>query len=154
MASDNKKDFDRDRLEILLKLAEAAWRDFDTRRPTEWRANLALWGALGLFSGFVLKGEATVPGHLKILVSVLLVTIGSVYTFWWTQGQYLRNWQDRKIADYFWDRVEDALKVRSPRPRYSDGSVPVHFLKNWSRRSQVSITWLFVLMAIASVFGR
>jgi len=154
MASDNRKDFDIDRLEILLKLAEAAWRDFDTRRPTEWKANLALWGGLGLFSGFVLKGEAMVPGHLKVVVSVVLVAIGLVYTFGWTRGQYHRNWQDRKIADYFWDRVEEALGVRSPRPRCSDSRAPPHFLRNWSRGSQVLITWLFVLMAVASVFGR
>ena len=81
MLGENKKDFDRGRLEILLELAEASWRDFDARRPTEWRANLALWGGLGLFSGLVLKGEATVPEHLKILVTAILVGIGLVYPF-------------------------------------------------------------------------
>lgn len=154
MASENKKDFHRDRLEILLKLADVAWRDFDTRRPTEWRANLALWGALGLFSGLVLKGEATVPGHLKVAVSVFLVAIGLVYTFWRTRGQYRRGWEDRNTANYFWDKAGEVLEVRSPRPRYSESLAPEHFLKNWSRGSQVSITWPFVSMAIASVFGR
>jgi hypothetical protein len=153
MATENKKDFDRDRLEILLKLADVSWRDFDARRPTEWRANLALWGGLGLFSGLVLKGEATVPGHLRVVVSAILVAIAVVYTFWWTRGMHRRNWQYRNDANYFWDRVEDALEVRSPRPRCSESPAPTHFLKNYSHGSQVSITWLFVLMAIASVFG-
>jgi hypothetical protein len=154
MVSENRKDLDRDGLEILLKLADVSWRDFDGRRPTEWRANLALWGALGLFSGLVLKGETTVPGHLKIVVSVILIVIGGVYTFWWTRGMYKANWDNRNAANYFWDKVEGALEVRFPRPRYSESPAPAHFLRNWSRRSQVSITWLFVLMAVASVFGR
>jgi hypothetical protein len=154
MGTEDNKGLDRDRLEILLKLADVSWRDMDTRRPTEWRANLALWGGLAIFSGLVLKGEATVPGLLKFVVAAILTGIVVVYTFWWTRWQYRRNWQDLRIANYFWDRVEDGLGVHSPRPRSSDGPEPTHFLWNWSRGSQVLITWLFLLAAIASVFGR
>jgi len=35
----------KDRIDTLLALADASWRDFDTRRAFEWKVSIGLWTA-------------------------------------------------------------------------------------------------------------
>jgi hypothetical protein len=48
---------DKDKVEFLLKLADASWRDYNERRSIEWKVNFGLWAALGAFAALCFSGR-------------------------------------------------------------------------------------------------
>lgn len=61
MCSENEK-----RPEILMKLLEVAWANFDRRRTYEWKMSLAIWTAIAAFIALYLKGEIpTIPNDAQ-----------------------------------------------------------------------------------------
>ena len=56
------------RQQVLMKLFETAWTNFDRRRAYEWKLSLGIWTALGAFIALLL-GEKTLDlsGHEWVL---------------------------------------------------------------------------------------
>jgi heme A synthase len=147
---------DKELLEGCLKLADAAWRDLDKRRSYEWRINFALWTALAVFAGLGLKGEIDLASPfpllgqagLLILLLLLLAFIGFVYISWWTAGIQDRNKKDRLAANFYWNKIDEELKTgydKETRAAKEEG-----WWENWSHRSQVAITLVFLIIAALS----
>lgn len=72
-------------IEELNHLADACWKEFDTRRSFEWKVSFGLWTAIGIILGFTLKEDINLPWWLVI---PLLIFILAVY-IWFHYG--LRN---------------------------------------------------------------
>jgi len=138
----------RDSVEAALKLGDCAWRDFDTRRSYEWKANLALWTALGAFSFLFLKGDAKpLPGPWMAAAIVILLLIDAVYIFIWTPGVFRRNRHDQDSAHSYWHQAATLANLKIPPvPEISRSA-----FKNWSHASQVMITLFLTLVAILAV---
>jgi hypothetical protein len=139
---------DKDRMDALFKLADAAWHSFERRSSYEWQVSFALWSGLGLFAGFMLKGGAHIvhPRLTKLIVVTACVSIWFVYALVWSKGLYERNQKDKELADTYWGMIEGELNI-SPRPNY-----PAESHWNWSHGTQIAITSLLMLLDIFAVF--
>jgi hypothetical protein len=87
----------------------------DARRGTEWKVSFGIWTALGAFAGLAFRGGHKLPLPALIFVSVLLLAVGSLYTFIWTRGLRERQLRNLKTAHFFLDLGEDGLGIKSPR---------------------------------------
>lgn len=133
----------------LLKLADAAWNEFDTRRSYEWKVNLAIWPAFVIFSGFVWQKEGLNTTE-QIVAQIFVVAMGAAYTFW-SYGHYKRNHEDQKTAAFYRHLIEKSVYTgynrfqrgakRKDEVSFSD------YVKGWSRGPQLFITWLLVSLA-------
>jgi len=140
---------DKDRIEALLKLAEASWRDYSARRSVEWKVNFALWAALGAFAGFLFQQKTALPAVPAIVTSVLFAIALLVYTFLWKVEVQNRNRRDLDAAQYYWAKVDKELDIPSPEVRNRQQKTT-----RWraTHLSQVIITVLFVLLALLAVW--
>lgn len=141
----------KDRVDPLLKLADAAWRSFERRSSYEWRISFALWSGLGLFAGFLLRGgAANILAHHSCLIGLVVlgvsVVILLVYALVWTKGLYERNQNDKVAADTFLGLVEKELGL-AERKTY-----PPSCFWNWSHGTQITVTFLFLILAVLAVF--
>ena len=139
---------EKDRVDALFRLADAAWHSFERRSSYEWQVSFALWSALGLFSGFVLGGRVhfSSPASVRMITILICAFLWSIYAMVWTPGLYRRNQYDKQLADYFWGKVEKefGLEVRKSYPPTS------HW--NWSHGTQIAVTSGLMALAIVSVF--
>ena len=139
---------DKDKIEFLLKLAEAAWCDYNERRSIEGKTNFALCLALGAFGGFMFEHPTELPLWIALMTSTILVGIFLAYTFLWKREIQKRNSLDLDAAQYYWAQVDDELGLERPaiRTRSKNGKWrPTHL-------TQVFITLLFVLLATLPVW--
>lgn len=147
------------RVESLLKLGDARIHDADRRREYQWKVNFALWSALGIMAGLQFRGELKLSLHTCVgwLIVALMVVIGIVYTFSWSQGGYCRNRRDVSQAHWYWNQVEDDLGIEgSPRRVRSEKlqSSPESPWKDWSFVSELTITWIMILLVLISLFSK
>ena len=141
-----------DKIEILLKLAENAWRDYSTRRSIEWKANFGLWAGLGAFSGFVFQQNTFINWRYSAVVGVLLYLTIGVYIVFWKKEIQSRNTKDLDAAHYYWNAVDKQLETIPPKIRYRKESVN----ESWrsTHLSQVIITVIFVVLAMLAVLSK
>src|SRR5947199_4863876 len=132
---------DKDKVELLLKLAEVSWRDYHERRSIEWKTNFALWLALGTFGGFMFQHPTVLPSWIAFLTSFLLGCIFLVYTFLWRAGIQNGNRMDLDAAHHYWIQVDNELGTTLPEVRTRPKA------QKWQRThlAQVFVTLLFVL---------
>ena len=135
-----------------MMLAEDAWKCLDTPRAYEWKVAFGLWTALAAFSGFVLRGEVPIMPSGIWSVSALFIAIWCVFTFIWIRGLHLRNSFDRSLAEQYWIAAEVELGVVSDRAAKRPQFQHEGAWRNWSHLTQIVVTGIFVIMAIASMF--
>jgi hypothetical protein len=140
---------DRDKVEFLLKLADACWRDYNERRSIEWKVNFGLWAALGAFSGFVFQRQTRPPQWVALIASALLAFAFLVYTTVWKAEIQKRNRLDLNNARYYWTEVDRELGTQPPEVRRIDSG------EQWrpTHQSQALITFLFMLLAVLALWA-
>lgn len=106
-------------IDVLIKLSEACWHEFDIRRQYEWKVSFGLWTALGIISGFALKENIILPFDKLLLIPILSIIL--LAYLWWHIG--LRNSnrhdQDKRHEYYkvihkeldFYKRLDDANDI-------------------------------------------
>lgn len=112
----------KDRAEIVYRLAERAWKRYQSRRQVEWRTAFGVWTALGAGAGLVLTARPWAPDVIDLWAGGL-VAIGVVVGF---GGFWLPFIKDAHFRDmhtsYFWEtwlheivgeRPPDELRVES-----------------------------------------
>ncbi len=142
----------KEKADLLIKLAASEFWSHDTRRQYEWKVNLALWPALALYSGFMLKGEVALPvGSVgKWVVYGLLTAIFGVYVWPWSWGVQRRNKENIHWEMYYLGLADDQLGVA---PKEGSDLKPRKwedrpFWKSWSHMSQIFFTFLLTVIAI------
>jgi hypothetical protein len=140
---------DKDKVESLLKLADASWRDYSERQTIEWKVNFGLWAALGAFGGFVFQRQTLPPQWVALIASALLAVAFLVYTTLWKAEIQKRNRLDLNNARYYWTEVDTELGTKPPEVRQIDSG------KQWrpTHQSQALITFLFVLLAMLALWA-
>jgi len=149
-------------VDSLFRLADVAWRDFDRRRSFEWKINLALWAALGLFAG--LASSRGISLNELVLGYAMLVAVWFVYVFVWIRGIHCANSRDRETAQFYWSEIENTLSRESKKfglDPDSDGDLPGFiqkairplpaFIKHRSPFTQIAVTTLLILLALISM---
>jgi hypothetical protein len=144
---------DKDRIDVLCRLAESANQSFERRASVEWKVSFGLWTALGLFAAFIVKRDVclTHPYLLRAAVIVVTALICYVYACIWTAGLFDRNKHDKERAMSYWKQVEEAVGTSF---KYS-ATAPEEksWRDNWSNKAQVWFTLLLCVLAVVSVFA-
>jgi len=135
---------DKDKVESLMKLADFSWRDYSERRSIEWKTNFALWLALATFASFMFQNQSVLPEGIKILITAGLAVTFLVYTFLWKAEVKARNRSDKRLVQYYLNKVNEELGVEPP------AATPQ---KAMTHLSQVILTFIFVLLAVLSVWA-
>jgi hypothetical protein len=123
---------DKDKVESLLKLADASWRDYSERQTIEWKVRQTL-----------------PPQWVALIASALLAVAFLVYTTLWKAEIQKRNRLDLNNARYYWTEVDTELGTKPPEVRRIDSGTqwrPTH-------QSQALITFLFVLLAMLALWA-
>src|ERR1700730_17677603 len=88
----------KDKVDVLLKLAEFADKRFASRKEFEWRVNLLCWGLLvALTFAHIEKG---VPTPWPIYVVALIA-----YVFLWVRGIWAANKVDKDLMLHYINAV-------------------------------------------------
>jgi hypothetical protein len=142
-------------LEGLLRLAEASWREADSRRSLEWKVSFGLWTGLGLVSGFLLTHHSQIlnchPTVVCILAALFTLTIWLVYTCVWMRGNHHRNHRYQRRAHCYWRLAEERLEIT---PRHTcepeEEKLPPLFC-DWAYGPQIVFTLILTAVAFLSV---
>jgi hypothetical protein len=134
---------DKDKVELLLKLADFSWRDYSERRSIEWKTNFALWLALGIFAGFMFQHKNDLSLNIKFLITALLAVTFFIYTFIWKVEIMKRNKSDKKLVKYYWSQVNEELSMEPPALTKQKSNTHI---------SQIAITFIFIFLAALSVW--
>jgi hypothetical protein len=144
---------EKDRIDALIKLAEASWRSYSERRSIEWKVNFGLWAALGTFSGFMFQRETYLPCWIANVTSFILICIFIVYTFLWKTEIQKRNSRDKEDAHGYRMKVDNILNIESSIVLNAEDARTVVGGWRGTHLSQVIITFLFVLLAALAVWA-
>jgi hypothetical protein len=148
-------------ISALEHLADFSWKSFDGNRNYEWKTNFALWAVLAGFAGLIFKDNT----HLSVLVagfvSAMILGVFLVYWLAWTTGMWRRNYDDTKNAWADWRQIRELIKVPAqPTNRPEIENTPtwdyrdyINVWKNWSRGSQLGLTLMFCLVAVAAIIA-
>jgi hypothetical protein len=94
------KDEQDKRTEMLFKLSETCWTEFETRRTYEWKVSFGLWAGLGIIAGFALKEDITLA--IPIWGIVLFLFLILLAYLWWHIGLRWSNKRDQdKRHEYY-----------------------------------------------------
>jgi uncharacterized membrane protein YhaH (DUF805 family) len=69
----SKLTYDGKQLEVLTRLCEIAWTNFDRRRSHEWKFSISLWTALTAFIALILRKDVVAPSILAFCSVVCLI---------------------------------------------------------------------------------
>lgn len=128
-------EFDKDRFEANMKLAQFGIDLWDSRRATEWRVAIGLWA---LLAGAVAIKEVKLP------LWVGPVLFGG-YVLLWLRPVWERNAHNRNFTRFYLTRAQDMLG-EGPR---RDKDIPVtlgSFLSDWSMLFQAITTGVLIIM--------
>jgi len=111
------------RLNLLVRLLEIAWTNFDRRRSYEWKFSLAIWTALAAFIALSLKAP-TVHVCTGLEKAAVLIAAGLILV----------------VQAYFQDRVRRANNVDKARAHTYEKEV--------NAQSNLNVAWEHVEAAI------
>jgi hypothetical protein len=150
------------RQRTALKLADAAWRQFDRRRAYEWKIAFALWTALGVLAGFFWKDNPQIGLLPTVGIVAVLLLIAYMYWFKWSIGLWLANRYNQDEANHYWARADGDSRYEDPFRRSDRRPDPEArrswkqtwetgrcVYRSWSHGSQIGIT--LILIAIVAV---
>jgi hypothetical protein len=132
---------DYEKTQAFLELYKLQWDRYDKRRDFEWKVTLGLWTGIAVITGF-LAGKVQVT----VLHLVIYIAIWVVYTFCWSAGSWQKNEEDKEYALVYLRKAEQLLNHIKDERTFSKPNY-WGFLKNWSRRSQILATALFLLIS-------
>lgn len=144
----------KDRIDALLALADARWRDFNTRRSFEWKVTIGLWTAQALFATFVFRTNVkSVSNSQIVFLGAIFAVIIYIYAFRWTKGIWESNEKNKQDARDYWKLADEALGI--PSERYErDKTSADSFMSDFSNGSQVSMTVLLAVLDLWCVWVR
>lgn len=106
---------DKDRAELYLKLADQAWKRFQSRRDMEWKTAIGLWTIFGVGASAVITARDWSPGWQEVGVSSILSCL-IIFIYWhlWLR-ELARTFTKDQMTSYFWETgVENELKEKLP----------------------------------------
>jgi hypothetical protein len=156
---------DKDKTEVLLKLADVFWRSHDARRSYEWKVNFALWPAIAVFAGLLLRGNAEMAPTIwvKFLITTLLIGILLVY-LWWKHGIHSKNSKDKFRELSYLYLIQQGLELAQKITEelgITDGKIlgkpseepPEPWYLDWSQGPQIVITAILIFAAIVALWS-
>src|SRR4029077_2702446 len=146
------------KIETLFKLAEQAWRSFDTNRSYEWKMSVALWTTFGAFAALLLKSDVRVPATMMWPVTIAIAAIFCAYWVVWTAGGWRLNYFDVRDAYADLNKVRELIgesnlsaPLRGPAPRNNFCDIFL-VLFNWSRFFQLFVTLILASIIVAAIW--
>jgi hypothetical protein len=117
------------KLDTLIKLSEACWTEFDTRRSYEWKISFGLWTAIGIIIGFALKEDVN---HVidMWLVTLVLVIIMAAY-IWWHIGLRNSNKRDQDKRHAYFKVIHKEIDFWPDLNKITDDSLE----EDWKNRN-------------------
>ncbi len=107
----NKKDFLKEKTDILFKLAEGAWNEYDSRRTSAWKINLSLWAGLGLMIWFTEKEEV----HTDSCWTIVSFCIVALLYLYFQYGLFKSNYKDQKKRHHYLKEIHKLNRIKKPK---------------------------------------
>ena len=92
---------EKDRCDVLLKLAEFRMTRVTSRREHEWKVTIALWALLG--AGIISLPQRNPFGPLALALILIFVALG--YAFLWVGNHWARSKEDISVSFFYTDRT-------------------------------------------------
>ncbi|MBN2610559.1 MAG: hypothetical protein JXB00_03295 [Bacteroidales bacterium] len=141
---------ENEEVNLLLKLEECSWKEYERRHSSEWQVNFGLWSGLGVMTGFSIKERYTFDWWWIASIFILIALLYIRFRF----GVFKSNRNDQDRRFYYLKEIH--IKGHIELPRGYD-KVYEHtfkaFLFNWSHSSQIIITILLLLIAFLGLTG-
>jgi len=150
------KDEDK-RLDLVTRLLETAWTNFDRRRAYEWKFSLALWTALTAFIALTLRGD--LPRLSGCAVPWVLIVCGIVVVglhAFFEENVRRANNVDKARAQTYEDKLNGQECLDIPWDAVKAAVDKLLFKKQggWSTFVQVGITLILVVAAGLIISGK
>lgn len=130
----------QDRVNFLLRLYEKSIDSWSQRRAYEWKVTILIWTGVVASSGFLV-------GKLKLTYYHLIgyIALWLVYYLLWLRGVWTANSKDKHWAQYYRERAEVVLGIRSDSPPPPTSPRTLKFFTDWSMVAQAIFTGMLLL---------
>lgn len=149
------KETKQERAQIIIRLNEVAWMNFDRRRNYEFKMGIAIWTALAAFIALSLREDVQVPAQLKEHCCWLLGEIVVLSHAIFLIGAKLARNIDKEIAYFYEDELNKATGVCEPRFQNIQKIKRLKTISRWlglngwwSPIGQLGITQVLILVAL------
>lgn len=139
--TDQPKDFQKDRFESCIKLADYFRELWESRREYEWKISLGLWTLLGA-GAVTLRGKGGINGGV---ISIPVI----VFYFGWLWPMWNRSLREKESGIHFRRQAEEVLGNADHLPtKFPDEPHPLRwriqkFICDWSMFFQLATTVAF-----------
>lgn len=147
-----KIDSQKEKTDVLFKLEECSWKEYERRHRSEWQINFSLWAGLAIMTGFSIKEKYNdFPWWIVLIIFIIIV---AVY-FHFRYGMFKSNRIDQDRRFYYLKEIHGIIDVNLPDKKYEEvhGTSIKDFLNNWSHCSQIAMTILFLFIAFLALTG-
>jgi hypothetical protein len=152
----NNKDLEKEKasenleVEVLFKLEERAWKEYERRCSSEWQINFSLWSGLAVMTGFSIKERYTFDWWWIVFTFLAIAAIYIRFRF----GMFKSNRIDQDRRFYYLKKIHIIQHTELP-PDYDKEYAKTFkaFLCNWSHQSQILITILLLFLAFLGLTG-
>lgn len=105
-----EEDFDKDRFDALMELADFRFKRVTNRRQFEWKVTVGIWAVLA--AGIVSSKAQSQPLTQHQLIFPLIALVFG-HAFLWVGSHWVRSTADLKFAFYYAERAETRLLPNS-----------------------------------------
>jgi len=140
-----------EKLQVMLKMAEVYWTNFNRRRGFEWKFSMSIWTALAAFIAISFREGAGMPSvrlRIGLVVGAILIW---VVQMWFLRRVTLANRADKAKALFYEYAMKDILLFKFDQ----DVKKALVDLKSWDRPgdwwsciTQLAITLVLIALAI------
>ena len=119
----NKLDDPKDKCDVMSKLLEIYWQNFDKRRSYEWKLSLAIWTALAAFIALSIdpeRGKAAMRDEMKVPLLIGALFIVAIQCLFLCRVR-LASACDQKKALFYENSINEMLDVGFP-PKWATAS--------------------------------
>lgn len=127
-----------EKLQGYIELYKRQFDMFDKRRSVEWKVTFGLWTGIIVATGFL-------AGKIETELSALIIyfVIWLVFSFVWTKSCWYANKVDQIWSYVYRNRIEFLIGFAKEEKDYEEPN-KWDFLKDWSRKSQIIITFILL----------
>lgn len=130
----------KDKIEMLFKLAEQKWNEYNERRSYEWKINFSLWSGIGIITAFCINEINFSKDYIWLLIGVYVIVFIVYVIFRKGLSNSCANDQIERFK--YINKIHELLDINESRKPHQWKFLGL----NWSHFTQIFIT-LIVLTA-------
>ena len=105
-----EKDSQQEKVDVLFKLAEGDWIEFDSRRVSAWKINLSLWAGLAVMTGFVIKENV----HTPCVWTIIFFSLLAACYLYFQIGLHNSNTKNQTNRHHYLNQIHILANITKP----------------------------------------